>query len=193
MPYENPGIGPPVSHFRTTPVGGMVAGTIPSPRRNLTPHARTNRTRLPRQAPTSGSGDLAIAGLTMSLVLAVSILFLLFKYVVLALAVAGVAFFLHGMPKGRWKGHASVRAARPGRVGIGIGSALGACVGGVGSMVACLGTAFMEGVASGFKAAAWALLAVMTAAYRIVAAAFSILMSILFLSFLFNLFGGRDK
>jgi hypothetical protein len=127
----------------------------------------------------------------MSLVLAAAILFLLFKYFVLALAVAGAVMILRSMPKGSRRGPASVRAARTGRVGV--GSPLGACVGGVGSVAACLGTAFVGGVASGFKASAWALLAVMTVAYRIVAAAFSILMSILFLSFLFNLFGGRDK
>lgn len=187
----NPGIGPPVSHFRASPVGGTVANTMPRQARGPSP--RPNRTQFSRQSPTSGSGDLAVAGLTVSLVLAMSILFLLFKYVVLALAVAGVAFLVRAMPRGNGRGPAPARSARPGRVGIGVGSALGACVGGVGSMVACLGTAFMDGAASGVKAAAWALLALLTAAYRIVAVTFSILLSILFLSFLFNLFGGRDK
>lgn len=127
----------------------------------------------------------------MSLVLAVAILFLLFKYVVLALAIAAVAFAISRMPKR--KGPASVLAPRPEMVVIGIGRVLGSCIGGVGIVMACLGTAFLEGIVLGFRAAGGALLIILKVAYRIVAVAFSVLLSILFLSFLFSLFGGRDK
>lgn len=185
----NQGIGPAVNHFTVTPVGGTTIRPATGPRSTQFPRIRHGRVRLPRQAPSGRSGDMAVAGLTILLVMVVALLVMLFKYVVLALVVAGAAYLVYAIPRGNGRGPAPARSVRTGGSWAWIGSILGTCVvGGVG-----LGKALVEGAAAGIGAAAYALLVVVKVAYRIVVVAFSILISILFLSFLFNLFGGRNK